>query len=72
MYYYFGVNLFSRETHKIAVIYVAPGQEDKASILSNSSGSRPYEEFVSALGWQVRTVCFKVRKMKKLKNCRTL
>ena len=28
-----------RETHKIAVIYVAEGQEDKQSILSNSSGT---------------------------------
>ena len=27
-----------RETHKIAVIYVGEGQEDKQSILSNSSG----------------------------------
>merc|ERR1719419_571333 len=39
-----------RETHKIAVIYVAEGQEDKISILSNTSGS---EEFVAGLGWEV-------------------
>ena len=42
-----------RETHKIAVIYVAKGQEDKDSILSNSSGSKAFEEFVSGLGWEV-------------------
>ena len=44
---------FSRETHKLAVIYVAEGQEDKQSILLNCAGSRQYEDFVSALGWQV-------------------
>ncbi|QQP41285.1 Putative Rho GTPaseactivating protein CG5521like [Caligus rogercresseyi] len=36
-------NIRGRETHKIAVIYVAPGQEDKTSILDNSSGSEAYE-----------------------------
>ena len=43
----------TRETHKIAVIYVAEGQEDKHSILSNATGSQAYEEFVSGLGWEV-------------------
>ncbi|CAL8089966.1 unnamed protein product [Orchesella dallaii] len=42
-----------RETHKIAVIYVAEGQEDKHSILSNTGGSESYEDFVSGLGWEV-------------------
>ncbi|KAJ3613041.1 hypothetical protein NHX12_019297, partial [Muraenolepis orangiensis] len=42
-----------RETHKIAVFYIAEGQEDKCSILSNSAGSRAYEDFVSGLGWEV-------------------
>uniref|UniRef100_A0A182N5Q8 Rap-GAP domain-containing protein n=1 Tax=Anopheles dirus TaxID=7168 RepID=A0A182N5Q8_9DIPT len=42
-----------RETHKMAVIYVANGQEDKASILRNACGSSTYEMFVSALGWEV-------------------
>ena len=42
-----------RETHKIAVIYVAEGQEDKNSILLNTSGSRAFESFVSGLGWEV-------------------
>ncbi|KAL8608299.1 hypothetical protein ACOMHN_042166 [Nucella lapillus] len=42
-----------RETHKIAVIYVAAGQEDKNSILSNSGASRAFEDFVAGLGWEV-------------------
>jgi Rap/ran-GAP len=42
-----------RETHKMAVIYVANGQEDKHSILRNSCGSSTYEMFVSALGWEI-------------------
>lgn len=45
----------SRETHKIAVFYVAEGQEDKHSILTNTTGSQAYEDFVSGLGWEVRT-----------------
>lgn len=56
---YFGPNVFlyfssSRETHKIAVFYVAEGQEDKHSILTNTAGSQAYEDFVSGLGWEVR------------------
>jgi len=42
-----------RETHKIAVIYVAEGQEDKNSILTNSGGSQAFEDFVAALAWEV-------------------
>ncbi|KAH9496143.1 Ral GTPase-activating protein subunit alpha-1 [Bulinus truncatus] len=42
-----------RETHKIAVIYIGQGQEDKNSILSNSSASRAFEDFVAGLGWEV-------------------
>ncbi|XP_075059932.1 ral GTPase-activating protein subunit alpha-2 isoform X2 [Mixophyes fleayi] len=42
-----------RETHKIAVFYIAEGQEDKCSILSNSGGSKVYEDFVAGLGWEV-------------------
>lgn len=45
----------SRETHKIAVFYIGEGQEDKCSILSNCAGSQAYEDFVSGLGWEVRT-----------------
>ncbi len=32
---------------------MAPGQEDKSSIFSNSRGSREYEEFLAGLGWEV-------------------
>ncbi|XP_068195740.1 ral GTPase-activating protein subunit alpha-2 isoform X2 [Antennarius striatus] len=42
-----------RETHKIAVFYIGEGQEDKCSILSSSTGSQAYEDFVSGLGWEV-------------------
>ncbi|KAI1237756.1 hypothetical protein IHE44_0013842 [Lamprotornis superbus] len=41
------------ETHKIAVFYVAEGQEDKHSILTNTGGSQAYEDFVAGLGWEV-------------------
>ncbi|KAG1693961.1 Ral GTPase-activating protein subunit alpha-1 [Nymphon striatum] len=46
-------NQLCRETHKIAVIYVAEGQEDKNSVLRNSGGSQAYEEFISGLAWEV-------------------
>ncbi|CAF4998967.1 unnamed protein product, partial [Rotaria sp. Silwood1] len=42
-----------RETHKIAVIYIGYGQEDKTSIFNNTQGSPNYEEFLRHLGWQV-------------------
>lgn len=42
-----------RETHKIAIIYIGEGQEDKMSILSNEFGSKDYEEFLNALAWPV-------------------
>lgn len=42
-----------RETHKIALIYIGPGQEDKQSILSNEKGSKDYEDFLSTLAWPV-------------------
>lgn len=45
---------YSRETHKFAVIYVAEGQEDKNSILSNPGSSAAFEHFVAGLGWEVR------------------
>ncbi|XP_054011139.1 probable Rho GTPase-activating protein CG5521 isoform X9 [Hylaeus anthracinus] len=43
----------SRETHKIAVIYVSQGQEDKNSILSNVTASKEYENFIARLAWEV-------------------
>ncbi|XP_029142262.1 ral GTPase-activating protein subunit alpha-2 [Protobothrops mucrosquamatus] len=42
-----------RDTHKIAVVYIAEGQEDKCSILSNPQGSQAYEDFIAGLGWEV-------------------
>ena len=45
--------MFSRETHKIAIIYIGPGQQDKQTILSNEIGSNDYESFVNSLGWNV-------------------
>lgn len=47
------LNICSRETHKIAVFYIAEGQEDKCSILANERGSQAYEDFVAGLGWEV-------------------
>ncbi|KAG5461712.1 MAG: hypothetical protein BJ554DRAFT_6045, partial [Olpidium bornovanus] len=44
-----------RETVKVAVIYVASGQEDEVSILRNAAGSKMYEDFVTSLGWEVMT-----------------
>jgi hypothetical protein len=43
----------SRETHKMAVIYVAQGQEDKNSILGNVTASKEYESFIARLAWEV-------------------
>ncbi|XP_014218628.1 ral GTPase-activating protein subunit alpha-1 isoform X2 [Copidosoma floridanum] len=43
----------SRETHKMAVIYVAQGQEDKNSILNNVTASKEYESFIARLAWEV-------------------
>jgi hypothetical protein len=42
-----------RETHKLAVIYIGEGQEDRAAILGNECGSADYEQFVDALAWTV-------------------
>ncbi|KAI8919457.1 hypothetical protein DFJ77DRAFT_427803, partial [Powellomyces hirtus] len=42
-----------RETVKLAVIYVAPGQEDEQSIFRNTHGSPEYRDFVASLGWEV-------------------
>ena len=46
----------SRETHKIALVYVAHGQEDKTSIMSNCVGSVEFEHFVAGLAWEVRYI----------------
>ena len=44
----------SREVHKIAVIYVGEGQDEKISILSNTRGSLHFNYFVEGLGWPVQ------------------
>lgn len=40
--------------HKVGVLYVGEGQTTEAEILSNSSGSRDYEHFLSGLGTKVQ------------------
>ena len=44
---------FTRETAKIALIYVAHGQEDESAIFRNKTASKTYTDFVAALGWPV-------------------
>ncbi|KAL5111794.1 Ral GTPase-activating protein subunit alpha-2 [Taenia crassiceps] len=43
----------SRQTYKIALVYVGPGQEEKQDILSNPRGSIEFQRFASNLGWSV-------------------
>ncbi|KAJ3636326.1 hypothetical protein Zmor_008743 [Zophobas morio] len=43
----------SRETHKIGVMYIAPGQEHETLILNNQAGSKLYENFLASIGWEV-------------------
>ncbi|KAJ3229527.1 Ral GTPase-activating protein subunit alpha-2, partial [Chytriomyces hyalinus] len=38
---------FGRETIKVAIIYVGPGQEDETSILRNQNASNEYKQFVA-------------------------
>jgi tuberous sclerosis protein 2 len=38
------------DTHKVGVMYVAPGQQDEESILANTYGSPAYTRFLSHLG----------------------
>ncbi|KAJ3243063.1 Ral GTPase-activating protein subunit alpha-2 [Chytriomyces hyalinus] len=44
---------YGRETIKVAIIYVGPGQEDETSILRNQSASNEYKQFVASLGWEI-------------------
>ena len=60
MYISVCVCVCSRDTHKVAVIYVADGQEDKTSILANNAGSPLFDEFVAALGWTVNLYLFTI------------
>lgn len=52
------INTFDRndtvDGHKVGVLYVGEGQSTEAEILSNSSGSRDYEHFLSGLGTKVQ------------------
>jgi hypothetical protein len=43
----------SREHHKVAIYYVAPGQEEESEILANEGGSQAYEEFLKSIGWEI-------------------
>lgn len=42
-----------REQHKVAVVYLGPGQESKDAAMLNTGGSAAYRAFVSGLGWPV-------------------
>lgn len=46
-------HVLNREVHKIAVVYVGEGQEDKQSILKNCCGSKNFETFVAGLGYEI-------------------
>ncbi|KAJ2829465.1 hypothetical protein GGI24_002132 [Coemansia furcata] len=52
--------IHARETVKIAVLYVGPGQWSETEILSNSllDTSRSYRSFVDSLGWRVNLAGF--------------
>lgn len=43
----------SRETIKVALLYVARGAEDEATIFKSCLPSQDYREFVAGLGWEV-------------------
>ena len=57
VYQFVFLYIYSRQTYKLAVMYVAFGQEDRESILKNTSGSRDFEDFVAGLGWEVVYIC---------------
>lgn len=54
----------------MAVFYIAKGQEDKVSILSNTEGSKAFEEFVAGLGWEVGRLFLFYCKFNILTYCR--
>ncbi|KAJ3406991.1 Tuberous sclerosis 2-like protein [Chytriomyces hyalinus] len=47
------------DLHKIGVVYIGPGQTMEREILSNSSGSQSYTQFLCALGEMVRLLGLK-------------
>jgi len=42
-----------RESIKIAIIYLAEGQEDARSLLQNNRGSESFNQFMTTMGWVV-------------------
>jgi len=42
------------DTHKIGILYVAPGQNDEREILGNSHGSPAYTRFLGSIGRLIR------------------
>ena len=49
------------------MFYVGPGQEDKMSIMSNTAGSKMFEDFVSGMTWEVSVLFLSI--CVALKNC---
>jgi hypothetical protein len=45
--------IYSRECHKIGVIYVGPNQEHQRKVLQNDRGGADYENFIDNIGWNV-------------------
>ncbi|KAI8325887.1 hypothetical protein GQ54DRAFT_315524 [Martensiomyces pterosporus] len=52
--------IYARDTAKVALLYVGPGQWTETEILSNSAAdtSRSYRSFVDSLGWQIDLATF--------------
>ncbi|KAF0991875.1 hypothetical protein HZS_2836 [Henneguya salminicola] len=44
-------NRFIRNTHKIAIFYINPHQEDKESVLKNTVNSKRFDSFLLGVGW---------------------
>jgi hypothetical protein len=44
----------TREQHKVAVIYVGPGQRTKPEIVGSAHAGEAFERFVAGLGWPVQ------------------
>jgi len=45
------------------LIYIADGQDEKISILSNERGSQDYEDFLSMLAWSVSWQIIQIRRL---------
>lgn len=42
-----------RDTHKIAIVYVADGQDDQTELFHNSDASDKFKQFIKSLSWEV-------------------